>query len=61
MPIAAVTSAQGACRCLLQRAAFFTNAASRFSSAGVNFVTAYDVGHIVPASRLAESLNPKVE
>jgi hypothetical protein len=33
----------------------------RFSSAGVSFVSAKDVGHMVPSSRFAASWKPNVE
>src|SRR5919204_2443918 len=43
-----------------QRTAFFTSAAIFLSSAGVNSLSAHEVGHIVPSSRFAESLKPNV-
>src|SRR5678815_1700609 len=43
-----------------QRAAFFTSAAIFASSAAVNFVSAYEVGHMLPSSKLALSLKPNV-
>jgi outer membrane protein assembly factor BamB len=44
-----------------QLTAFFTSAAIRFSSAAVNSVRAYEVGHIAPSSSFAVSLKPNVE
>jgi len=49
----------GALRCP-QLTAFFTRAVIRFSSAAVIFVSAKDVGHIVPSSRFASALKPSV-
>src|SRR5260370_29108798 len=43
-----------------QLAAFFTSAPIRASSAGVNFISAKAVGHILPSSRRAASLKPSV-
>ncbi len=40
--------------------AFFTSAAIRFSSAAVSFVSAKDVGHMLPSSRFASGWNPNV-
>ena len=39
---------------------FFTSSPIFFSSAAVSFVSAQDVGHMVPSSRLASSLKPNV-
>src|SRR5215216_4819974 len=41
-------------------AAAFTSATTFFSTAEVHSVSAYDVGHIGPSSRLAASSNPSV-
>jgi hypothetical protein len=46
---------------LAQRTAFFTRAAIFASSAAVNFVSAYAIGHMEPASSLALSLKPNIE
>ncbi len=43
-----------------QLTAFFTSATILASSAAVNFVSAKDVGHMVPSSRFASSLKPNV-
>src|SRR5512132_3327740 len=43
-----------------QRTAFFTSAAIFFSSAAVNFVSAKEVGHMLPSSRFAASSKPNV-
>ena len=43
-----------------QFAAFITSAAIRASSAAVNVVRAYEVGHMVPSSRFALPPNPSV-
>ncbi len=44
----------------LQLIAFLMRAATRASSAEVNFVSAYSVGQMAPSSRLALSLKPSV-
>ncbi len=41
-------------------AAAFTSATTFVSTAGVHSMSAYDVGHIGPSSRLAASSNPSV-
>ena len=43
-----------------QLTAFFTSAPILASSAAVNSVSAKDVGHMVPSSRFASALKPKV-
>src|SRR5215210_2412210 len=43
-----------------QRTAFFTRAAIRASSLGVNSVSANEVAHMAPSSRFAVSLKPNV-
>jgi hypothetical protein len=43
-----------------QRIAFFTSAAIRASSAVLSFVSAQDVGHMLPSSRIASSSKPNV-
>ena len=45
---------------LFQLAAFLTRAAILASSSGVSFVSANEVGHIVPSSRFAASSKPNV-
>ena len=44
-----------------QLTAFFTSSPIRFSSAAVSFVSANEVGHMVPSSIIASSLKPRVE
>ena len=43
-----------------QRTAFLTSALIVFSSAAVSFVSAKEVGHMLPSSRFAVSLKPNV-
>src|SRR4029450_12025820 len=43
-----------------QRTAFFTSAVIFASSGAVNFVSAKEVGHMVPSSRFAASSKPNV-
>jgi hypothetical protein len=43
-----------------QLTAFFTSALILASSAAVSFVSAKEVGHMLPSSRFAEALNPNV-
>jgi hypothetical protein len=43
-----------------QRTAFFTSAVIFASSAAVNFISAYEFGHMAPSSRFALSLKPSV-
>jgi hypothetical protein len=43
-----------------QLTALFTSVAIVFSSAAVSFVSAKELGHIVPSSRFALSLKPRV-
>src|SRR5688572_19174027 len=51
-------------RCALcedpQLTAFFTSSPIFFSSAAVSFVSAHEVGHMLPSSRFASSLKPNV-
>lgn len=63
-PLWPATNANGPC-CLRahaepQRTAFLTSAVIFFSSAGVSLSRANEVGHILPLSRLASALKPKV-
>jgi hypothetical protein len=44
-----------------QETAAFTSATTRFSTAGLHFLSANDAGHMSPSSRFAVSWKPRVE